>query len=95
MRIDDFEVRKTSKDKCSVTKYYGDAENLVIPETIGEFVPVEIGKGLVRKSLKAIRKDLYLVGEDWDDSEGYMFGDMWDATMNYYGSAMACCMTSR
>lgn len=52
MRIDDFEVRKTSKDKCSVTKYYGDAENLVIPETIGEFVPVEIGKGLVRKSLK-------------------------------------------
>ncbi len=41
----------------------------------------------VRKSLKAIRKDLYLVGEDWDDSEGYMLGDMWDATMNYYGSS--------
>lgn len=40
----------------------------------------------VRKSLKAIKNDLYLVGEDWDDSSLYMEGDMWDATMNYYGS---------
>lgn len=40
----------------------------------------------VRKSLKAVKKDLYLVGEDWDDSTLYMAGDMWDATMNYYGS---------
>ncbi len=39
----------------------------------------------VRKSLKTVRKDLYLVGEDWDDSILYMQGDMWDATMNYYG----------
>ncbi len=41
----------------------------------------------VRKSLKAIKKDLYLVGEDWDDSMEYMKGDTWDATMNYYGSS--------
>ena len=40
----------------------------------------------VRKSLKSVRHDLYLVGEDWDDSEAYMHGDMWDATMNYYGA---------
>ena len=39
----------------------------------------------VRKSLKAVKKDLYLVGEDWDDSTEYMQGDTWDATMNYYG----------
>ena len=39
----------------------------------------------VRKSLKGIKHDLYLVGEDWDDSTEYMQGDMWDATMNYYG----------
>ncbi len=41
----------------------------------------------VRKYLKAVKKDLYLVGEDWDDSCDYMQGDMWDATMNYYGSS--------
>ena len=41
----------------------------------------------VRKYLKAVKKDLYLVGEDWDDSTEYMQGDTWDATMNYYGSS--------
>ena len=41
----------------------------------------------VRRSLKAINPELYLVGEDWDDSTGYMQGDTWDATMNYYGSS--------
>lgn len=40
----------------------------------------------VRSELKKVRKELYLVGEDWDDSSDYMQGDMWDATMNYYGS---------
>ena len=41
----------------------------------------------VRKSLKTLKRDLYLVGEDWDDSTEYMQGDTWDATMNYYGSS--------
>lgn len=40
----------------------------------------------LRKSLHEERKDLYLVGEDWDDAHDYMKGDMWDATMNYFGS---------
>ena len=40
----------------------------------------------VRKSLKAVNKDIYLVGEDWNDASEYLEGDMWDATMNYYGS---------
>lgn len=39
----------------------------------------------VRKSLKSVRRDLYLVGEDWDDSAEYLQGDMWDGAMNYYG----------
>ena len=43
----------------------------------------------VRNSLKAIRPDLYLVGEDWDDSSEYLQGDMWDGTMNYYGAGRA------
>ena len=40
----------------------------------------------VRASLKGIRPDLYLVGEDWDDSRIYLSGDMWDGTMNYFGA---------
>lgn len=40
----------------------------------------------LRKSLHEERKDLYLVGEDWDDAHDYCKGDMWDATMNYFGS---------
>lgn len=40
----------------------------------------------VKRCLKSVRNDLYLVGEDWDDSSSYMQGDAWDGTMNYYGS---------
>lgn len=40
----------------------------------------------VRAELHKTKKDLYLVGEDWDDTSTYMEGDIWDGTMNYYGS---------
>ena len=40
----------------------------------------------VRKSLRKLSKDCYLVGEDWNDASEYLEGDMWDATMNYIGS---------
>ncbi len=40
----------------------------------------------VRFHLKAISPDIYLVGEDWDDSSPYLEGDMWDGAMNYFGS---------
>ena len=40
----------------------------------------------VRRCLKDIRHDLYIVGEDWDDSTQYLSGDMWDGVMNYYGA---------
>ena len=40
----------------------------------------------VRTSLKGVKKDIYLVGEDWNDASEYLEGDMWDATMDYYGS---------
>ena len=40
----------------------------------------------VRASLREVKDDLYLVGEDWNDATEYLEGDMWDATMNYFGS---------
>ncbi len=39
----------------------------------------------IRRELKSVKKDLYIVGEDWDDSPDYLTGDMWDGVMNYYG----------
>ena len=39
----------------------------------------------VRRRIKAINRDAYIVGEDWDDSSRYLTGDQWDATMNYVG----------
>lgn len=40
----------------------------------------------VNRELRKVKKDLYIVGEDWDDSTLFLQGDMWNATMNYYGS---------
>ena len=40
----------------------------------------------VRSEMHKVKKDVYLVGEDWDDTAPYMDGDIWDGTMNYYGS---------
>ncbi len=40
----------------------------------------------VQRELRKVKKDLYIVGEDWDDSTLFLQGDMWNATMNYYGS---------
>ncbi|MCQ2412262.1 MAG: glycoside hydrolase family 13 protein [Sphaerochaetaceae bacterium] len=39
----------------------------------------------VRKRVKAINSQVYIVGEDWEDSTAYLKGDQWDATMNYVG----------
>ena len=59
----------------------------VAPE-VGRYGSVQLTKEVwreVRKALKSVKKDLYLVGEDWDDSSEYLQGDMWDGVMNYYG----------
>lgn len=40
----------------------------------------------INTELRKVKKDLYLVGEDWDDTAEYLSGDMWNGTMNYYGS---------
>ncbi len=40
----------------------------------------------INLELRKVKNDLYLVGEDWDDSTLYLQGDIWNATMNYYGS---------
>lgn len=40
----------------------------------------------VNKELKGLDPNIYLVGEDWNDATDYLQGDMWDGTMNYFGS---------
>ncbi|MDY0288436.1 MAG: alpha-amylase family glycosyl hydrolase [Sphaerochaeta sp.] len=41
----------------------------------------------VRKAVKAENDQAYLVGEAWADASPFLQGDMWDATMNYFGSS--------
>lgn len=39
----------------------------------------------IRKTLKEQNKEAYLLAEHWGDAGEYLQGDMWDATMNYFG----------
>ena len=41
----------------------------------------------VRNAVKAQNDQAYLVGEDWADAAPFLQGDMWDGTMNYFGSS--------
>ncbi len=41
----------------------------------------------IRTELKAVKKDAYLVAEEWADCSVDLQGDRWDATMNYFGCA--------
>jgi alpha-glucosidase len=43
----------------------------------------------IRKELKSVKPDAYLFVEHWDDCVAYLQGDMWDASMNYYGFTRA------
>lgn len=36
-----------------------------------------------RKSVKAVKEDIYIVGENWDNSYPWLMGDQFDAVMNY------------
>lgn len=37
----------------------------------------------LRRSLKAVKPDIYLLGEIWHDSIGWLMGDEYDSVMNY------------
>jgi alpha-glucosidase len=39
----------------------------------------------VRKEIKTTNSESYMVAEHWTDCSGYLQGDMWDGTMNYFG----------
>lgn len=36
-----------------------------------------------REAVKAVKKDVYLIGENWDDANAWLLGDQFDAVMNY------------
>ncbi len=52
MREGDWEIKKSGKGTCSVEKYLGSSAELVIPGKIGEYIPVEIGAKLLKKTSK-------------------------------------------
>jgi len=39
----------------------------------------------IRKSIREVNPQAYILAEDWGDCARYMQGDAWDSPMNYYG----------
>lgn len=39
----------------------------------------------IRKSIREVNPQAYILAEDWGDCAPYMQGDCWDSPMNYYG----------
>ena len=39
----------------------------------------------IRRSIKAVNPQAYILAEHWDDCARYLQGDAWDSPMNYYG----------
>lgn len=39
----------------------------------------------IRKSVKEVNKDAYILAEDWCDCSEFLKGNEWDSPMNYYG----------
>lgn len=50
----------------------------------GQGLDVELYKG-IREELKELNTDTYILAEHWTDCKNYLQGDMWDASMNYFG----------
>ncbi|URA09254.1 alpha amylase N-terminal ig-like domain-containing protein [Thermospira aquatica] len=40
----------------------------------------------IRQALKSVRRDIYLIGEHWEDNISYHLGNEWDGAMNYFAS---------
>lgn len=41
----------------------------------------------IRRSIKDVNPQAYILAEDWTDCSEYLDGDEWDSQMNYFGSA--------
>lgn len=39
----------------------------------------------IRKSIKEVNEEAYILAEDWGDCSEYLQGNEWDSPMNYYG----------
>ncbi|MFP4363221.1 MAG: alpha amylase N-terminal ig-like domain-containing protein [Spirochaetia bacterium] len=40
----------------------------------------------IRKQIKEINPEAYMIGEHWEDNISYLLGDQWDGAMNYFAS---------
>ena len=52
MREGDWDIKKIGKDICTVQRYLGAESELIVPDRIGGLMPVEIGRGFLKKSNK-------------------------------------------
>ncbi len=84
-----YKGKNSALKKFLMPPYFQDGWRLDVAPEVGRLGKIQLTHEIwkeVRKELKEVREDVYLVGEDWDDSYQYLQGDEWDGTMNYYGS---------
>lgn len=68
--------------------YNIDGWRLDVGHNVGKMHKVKMDKEIwrdVRKSIKSVNDEAYIVAEHWTDCSEYLQGDMWDGTMNYFG----------
>ena len=59
-----------------------------VANTLGRNNAVQLSHELwpeIRKSIRDVNPQAYILAEEWDDCSAYMQGNEWDAPMNYYG----------
>ncbi|MGV8145315.1 MAG: alpha-amylase family glycosyl hydrolase [Alkaliphilus sp.] len=89
------ELKKTIyRDENSLVKkwlkapYHIDGWRFDVANTMARLDDIQLHHNIwpeIRKSIKEVNKEAYIVGEHWSDSSEFLLGNEWDSAMNYFG----------
>lgn len=82
-RAEDSVIKKWLKPPYSIDGWRFDVANIM-----GRKDELQLSHELwpeIRRSIKEVNSQAYILAEEWGDCGAYLQGDEWDAPMNYYG----------